>query len=329
MPWTVPADEEAVSLLGRSVDQGRLAHAYLLSGPAGVGGMALARELAKALLCAAEEGKPCSECRHCRRIENGLHADVLVISPAGAGSIGIEAARDLQSASSLQPYEAAGRVIIINDADTLTREAANALLKLLEEPHPGVTLILVTANEDAVPDTVRSRCQIVPLRPIAFARVAEALRESGADGDEANRYARLSGGRLEYALNLLTDSSPIDARRAALDDITAVLSEPVTDRLRRAGRMADDFYADRQRLIGRLETWAAVWRDVVVSVAGAPTGVSDLDDTDRIGNIAVSLRDAEAALRETLFTVQALRQNANARLALEAYLLAIPFLPVP
>ena len=324
MPWTVPADEDAVSLLDRSIQLGRLAHAWLLTGPSGVGGLALAREFAKALLCDAEQGRPCGDCRNCQRIASGHHADVMVISPTGAGSIGIEAARDLQAAANLQPYEASGRVIIIDDADTLTREAANALLKVLEEPHPNVTLILVTANDEAILDTIRSRCQIVPLRPISFDRVADTLRENGANDDDANRLAKLSGGRLEYALSLLADTTPLDARRAALEDILAVRGEPVADRLRRAGRMADDFYADRQRLLGRLEAWASIWRDALVVVAGAPEDVTDSESLDRVREIGVTLQEAQSALTETLFTMKALRQNANARLALESYVLSLP-----
>lgn len=324
MPWTTPADEDAVGLLDRSIQQGRLAHAWLLTGPAGVGGLALAREFAKALLCDAEQGRPCSECRQCQRVASGHHADVMVISPTAAGSIGIEAARDLQAAANLQPYEASGRVIIIDDADTLTREAANALLKGLEEPHPNVTLILVTANDEAILDTIRSRCQIVPLRPIPFDQVAEALRENGAGDEEANRLAKLSGGRLEYALSLLADTAPLDTRRAALDEILAVRGEPVADRLRRAGRMADNFYADRQQLLARLEAWASIWRDALVVAANAPEDVTDPDQTERIREIGISLSEAQSVLNETLFTVQALRQNANARLALESYLLSLP-----
>lgn len=324
MPWTVPADEDAIGLLDRSIRQGRLAHAWLLTGPAGVGGLALAREFAKALMCDAEQGRPCGECRQCRRVASGHHADVMIISPTGQGSIGIEAARDLQAAANLRPYEASGRVIIIDDADTLTREAANALLKSLEEPHPSVTLILVTANDEAILDTIRSRCQIIPLRPIPFERVAEALRENGADDENANRLAKLSGGRLEYALSLLADTAPLDARRAALEDILAVRGEPVADRLRRAGKMADDFYADRQRLLARLEAWASIWRDALVVVAGAPEGITDSDNLDRVQEIDVNLQDAQSALTETLFTMQALRQNANARLALESCLLSLP-----
>ena len=324
MPWTVPADNDAIGLLDRSIQQGRVTHAWLLTGPQGVGGMALAREFAQALLCEAERGRPCGECKQCRRVASGHHVDVLIISPAATGSIGIEAARDLQAAANLQPYEAKGRVIIIDDADALTREASNALLKVLEEPYPNVTLILVTANEEAIPDTVRSRCQIVPLRPIPFDRVAEALRESGADDADAERYARLSGGRLEFALSLLSDTTPLDARRAALDEILAARSEPVAERLRRAGKMADDFYADRQRLLARLETWMSIWRDALVVAAGAPEDIADPEDADRVREINISLREAQSALNETMFTIKALRQNANARLALESYVLALP-----
>ena len=324
MPWTVAADQDAVGLLDRSIQQGRVARAWLLSGPAGVGGLALAREFAKALLCDTEQGRPCGECRQCRRVTGGYHVDVMVIEPTAAGSIGIDAARDLQAAANLQPYEASGRVIIINDADALTREASNALLKVLEEPHPNVTLILVTANEEGLLETIRSRCQIVPLRPIPFDQVATSLRENGADERDAERLARLSGGRLEYALSLLTDSAPLDARAAALEEILGIRAQTVAERLRSAGAMAEDFYSDRQRALARLDNWALIWRDALIVAAGSPDDVADPASLDDIRKIGVGLAEAQSALNETLFTMQALRQNANARLALESYLLALP-----
>ncbi len=324
MPWTIPADAEAIRFLDRSVNQNRLSHAYLLTGPAGVGAMALAQEFSQALLCDAEEKRPCGECRNCRRIANGVHSDVLIIGPTAAGSIGIEATRELQTAANLQPYESAGRVIIIGEADTLTREASNALLKLLEEPQPGVTLILVTANEDGVPETVRSRCQIVPLRPIPFDLVAEALQTAGAGKDEAARYARISGGRLESALELLRDTTPLDESRAALQEILETRLETISARLRRAGKMADDFYSNRQRLLERLEVWAGVWRDALLVASGAPEEVTDPEESDRLGGLAVSVPEALGAVTEILATIKRLRQNANARLALESLLMALP-----
>ena len=324
MPWIIPADSEAIRFLDRSISQNRLSHAYLLTGPAGVGAMALAKEFSKALLCDAVEERPCGECRNCRRIANGVHSDVLTIGPTAAGSIGIEATRELQAAASLQPYESTGRVIIIGEADSLTREASNALLKLLEEPHPGVTLILVTSNEEGVPETVRSRCQIVPMRPIPFDRVAEALQAEGAAAEDALRLARISGGRLESALELLRDTTPLDARRAALEEILETRSETISSRLRRAGKMGDDFYANRQQLLERLEVWAAVWRDALMVAAGAPEEVIDPAEAEQLGELSVSVPQALDATTEILGTIKMLKQNANARLALESLLMALP-----
>jgi DNA polymerase-3 subunit delta' len=253
----------------------------------------------------------------------------MVVQTTATGVIGIEAIRELQSAASLQPFEARGKVLILDNADAMTRDAANALLKLLEEPPPGVTLLLTTANEEVVPDTIRSRCQTLRLRPLPFARVEEALRERGVEAEEAARLAHISGGRLEAALALTEDPSYLDTRREALAQLIEALAMPPADRLRLAGRMADGFFRDRERLYAQLDLWATLLRDALLISAGAPEGVTDPTLVEELAALARPTAETAQALQAVQFTHESLRRNANPRLAVEALLLALPFIPSP
>jgi len=143
--WQVVGHEETVALLDRSLRNGRLAHAYLFVGPRHVGKMRLAIELAKALNCHHEE-RPCGVCTQCERIEGLKHADVQVIGVDGTTEIGIDQMREMQHCASLKPFEGRHRVFIIDGVEHLSREAANCLLKTLEEPPADVQLVLLSTK---------------------------------------------------------------------------------------------------------------------------------------------------------------------------------------
>ncbi|MGB6836539.1 MAG: AAA family ATPase, partial [Dehalococcoidia bacterium] len=188
--WTVVGQEAAVSMLTRCLAEGRISHAYLFVGPAQVGKTTTARQFAQALNCLGDE-PPCGECRACRLIAEGKHPDVETMGIGGVcdepehrdhrtdGSrdIRICQVRRMERVLSRTPYEGRCRVIIVDPADALTTEAANAFLKTLEEPPPNVVLILVAQREELLPSTVGSRCRRVPFRAAPVAAVARALEE--------------------------------------------------------------------------------------------------------------------------------------------------------
>ena len=215
--WQTIGHDSAVSTLTRSMASGRMAHAWLFAGPSRVGKMTLALDLARLVNCTTDdtESRPCAECHQCRRITNSLHADLRIISRGGGDgsasrrtAISVEQIRELQRDAVLKPYEGRYRVFIIEDAENFTQEAANALLKMLEEPPADVIFALlasevrentedesagyitytpeheqdrITALLEAVPQvggilpTILSRCQTLELRPLSAALVQSEI----------------------------------------------------------------------------------------------------------------------------------------------------------
>ena len=168
--WQLTGHSRAIGLLRQSLGSGRLSHAYLFVGPAHVGKFTLALNLAQAVNCDGGD-PPCQECVPCRRIAAAKHADIHIVDLLSVEKkeIGIRQVADMQTAAHLPPFEGRHKVFIFDRAELLSHEAANSLLKTLEEPPPNVLIILLTARESALLPTIASRCQRVELRPLPTA----------------------------------------------------------------------------------------------------------------------------------------------------------------
>jgi len=178
----VAGQEHVVKTLRNSIGQGRVAHAFLFSGPRGVGKTSVARILAKSLNC--EKGPtatPCNVCSNCREITNGSSLDVREID--GASNRGIDEIRELRENVKFAPAAAKYKIYIIDEVHMLTREAFNALLKTLEEPPSHVIFIFATTESHKVPATIISRCQCYDFRRISLKEIAANLgRVAAAEG---------------------------------------------------------------------------------------------------------------------------------------------------
>ena len=338
---TVSEQPEAKRLLRAALDDA-LAHAYLFHGPAGVGKRALATAFAAELLHDTE------------RVARGTHPDLYVLEPLG-DQIRIDAIRELRHDLHMRPFEADRRVYLIFGAHSMNDEAADALLKDLEEP-PSYSVIVLVADElGSLPETIRSRCQPIPFRRLSEKTIRAAIEAQAPElpPDEATAIARVAAGRLDRAALLLDDAAAKrrlerlrlaravylapdfdpaaaaelvvagsrarakQAREAAEVGLQGLeLTDRETEqRLRRAARGAE-----REELLASLEELAAWYRDVVAFSAGAETAVhcdhaDELREDASVQRLAAAEHAAELA-REAWRNFEEF--NLNATLALEA-----------
>ncbi len=333
--WEVIGQERAVSLLQRSLERQALAHAYLAVGPRHVGKMTLALDLAKTLNCEAPE-PPCGVCASCQKIASAKHADVQIIGLTGnfnstgakpQTEISIHQIRELQHSASLPPFEGRFKVFIIDGAEFMSHEAANCLLKTLEEPVGKVVFILLTTSDRLLPATIVSRCQRLELTPLATAEVETVLNKRGdIEVPQAKLLARLCRGCLGWALSAASDDTLLQQRSERVERIIKVTSGDGEERFNYALQLSAQFSQNRELVGEILDLWLSWWRDLLLVKADCPSFISNTDlEAMLISHAkAYSLRQ----IRDFISSIQAaqeqLKQNANPQLVLEVLTLSIP-----
>jgi DNA polymerase-3 subunit delta' len=339
-----PEQEDAKRLLGAALAEGP-AHAYLLYGPRGVGKRRAAFEFAAELLGDRERSQ----------LEHHTHPDLYVLEPVGE-MIRIDDVRAMRRDLHMRPFEADRRVYLVLGADSLNDDAADALLKDLEEPPAYAVIVLVADDLGPLPETIRSRCQLVAFRRLTEKAVREELlaRAPGLDETEITALARVAAGRLDRAERLLDPTAA--ARRETLIEVArAVYRDPafepseaaarILEGVRAAGEAAREreetrigMYdlpqreaeqrvrrsqrgAEREELLFSIEELAAWYRDLVAAAVGAEQAVIHFDRLDALREDASRERlvGAEHAAEAVRDAWRALEEfNLNTPLALEA-----------
>jgi DNA polymerase-3 subunit delta' len=248
--------EKAKKLLGRSLGSGRIPHAFLFRGPEGVGKTCFARGVAAVINCRRPlDGRACGDCSSCRKMQSMNHPDFIVIGPE-KGIIKIDRIREMSRSLAYPPYESSLRVVVLEDVQTMRREAANSLLKTLEEPPPGNLLILTAESSQEVLATLLSRCQVVPFTPLGTEDTSTILIKHGIEPVAAHMLARLAEGSPGRAL-LFQDKEMVMLWR----EVVLYLSNPQKDADRDVLgllRLAENMAAQKDDLLplfGLLRIW--------------------------------------------------------------------------
>ncbi len=335
----VVGHQQVLDLLRSEAD--RPAHAYLFVGPGNVGKATVARLFAARLLCGPDD----AGC--VRRVIGGAHPDVTLVEPEGRTAVTVDQARLTVAQASRAPLEADRKVFLFEEAGLMNDEAANALLKTLEEPSRSTVFVLVAESEDDLPATIGSRCRTVFFGRVAEEEIVDALVASGLDRDQAENASRISGGRpgLVFALAtrpevaeyrrvwlsvpLRLSESPGDAYRladevmAAAGPLLSALKERHDGEVAALGEAAGRAVKERhEREVKRatsalfvtgLEILASWYRDAAAAQYGAPVRNQDVPGTALASVLpAGAVRKAERVLD----TIDALDANQRPHLAL-------------
>ena len=330
--WDAAGHDRAVAALHRGLDSDRVSHSILIAGPPQVGKTTLALDIARAVNCESDD-RPCSDCGQCRRIASGLHPDVRVVGLEKARSgrlrtlISIEQVRDVQREISLLPFEGRYRVIIFENAELFSEEAANSLLKTLEEPPERVLIVLTATDTRALLPTIVSRCRLVQLRPVATATIANLLSErKGLSAERAREIAGVASGRTGWAVQAAEDPDMLKRVSDVLDEVETVVRSPLAERFDYAASLADRFPRDRRSVYSELELWLSWWRDVLLIGQERPELVSNVGRLQSLSGAAESLAPTSVtnAIRTVMRTTFLLERNVSPRLALEGMMLNLP-----
>ncbi|HEX6510552.1 MAG TPA: DNA polymerase III subunit [Chloroflexota bacterium] len=323
--WQIIGHQKAVETLAGAVADNRLPHAVLITGPAEIGKTTLALELAKTLNCVGAD-PPCGRCVHCRQISAGGHPDVSIVErPDGKDSILIGQVRTLRDAAALRPYQGRTKVYIIAGAEALTLQAADALLKTLEEPQPQVQIILTAVQADVLPATVVSRCRVMPLQPVEGQTLTAALVARGADEEEAERLARLARGSAGWALRALKQPKLAAQRSTMLERLCAMPDMGLDERLQLAESLTSD-RKDRSAVRHHIELLLLLARDLLFVKGGLPPVAALDEQRDTLTRQAqrYDMREISAHLQAVRNAMIRIDANVDPRLVLEAAFVAVP-----
>ena len=311
-----------------SVRKNRVSHAYLFSGPEGVGKKLIAVGFAKLINCSEDgaENLDC-ECASCAKTEKGLNPDVLVFGYPGEKTIKVDHVRqDIERLIHLAPYENPYKVFIIDGAQRMNFSAQNAFLKTLEEPPPNSVIILITTLADLLMPTIRSRCQSVVFQPLETRQVREFLEKEKPKSDDPELVSRISGGSISRAL--ATDEDYLRKRIEYAECLMAVDGKKPLTLFDSVERIQKDIKAGGpQELETVFDIFSAWLRDsVVLKTSGKKEEIVNTDLLEQLSEYSKKRDVPEllakfAALEETMARIS--ENNANVEVSLENLLLRL------
>ena len=309
--------ERQIAILKKAIAQRRVGHAYLFSGINSIGKRTLASQFAKALNCDQADNlfDACGKCSSCLKVQHASHSDIIFIAADGQ-FIRINAIREIQEQMKFKPLEGRWRAVIIDDADKMNDQAANALLKTLEEPSASNILILISSKPYSMPATIISRCRHMRFNPLSAAAVARFLVEhEGIEQQKSGLLAGLSGGSIGRALEL--DQEDIASYRA---EIMQLLMNTQKDDPISLLNLASFFGQDKKKIKQGLDIINSCFRDALVFKETGKNEMLINQDKSSFINILAQKLSGEQILQNIFLIARAwetIEQNVNKTLTLE------------
>ena len=340
MNWELIGHEWAVNLLSRHIASDQVRHAYLITGPDGVGKRTLAMRFAQALNCtdSKKPGEFCGQCRACKFVQRKQFPDLHIVEAEDVGGIlKVEQVRELQHQLALSPYEGKRRVALLLRFHEANDNAANALLKTLEEPAPKVVMLLTAQSKETLLPTISSRCEILQLRDVSSDQIEEALVERGEGHEKAALLARLAAGRPGWAFQYASNPELLDERTEHLEDLINLIKTDRLERFKHIERLTRAWEQERKRggehprlrALGALEHWVSLWRDAMMLAYDATAEQRNIDREQDIQMLVSALPPEQISeiLGKLEQSKRDLQKNANVRLVLETLMLDLPRIP--
>lgn len=320
---SVIGQTEVKGILKRAMSEERVGHAYIFSGPAGIGKKTIARIFAGLLLCEdPHDGATCGKCKACLLYQSGSNPDCHIINTEEA-SIGVDLIREIQADVAIKPMYSRRKVYVIEDAVKMTDQAQNCLLKTFEEPPSYVVVILLTTNYESLLETIRSRAQRLNFRRYTYEQVCQAVTENCNSGsDIVELAAGYSDGNIGMALELAGSAEFARLRDLIFSRLAGVAKGKIDDVLEFTKLLEE--YKDSTELL--LDIMLLYYRDLLVMCeTGNENMLINSDKKDMICNnarmyfgqrVIDSISAVEAARR-------ALKQNANYQLVIDDLLIRL------
>ena len=307
----IKGEGSAISFLKNTASSGRVASAYIFLGPSGCGKKLAAVNFAKLLNCSAPvENEPCEKCGSCIKINSMAHPDVLVLEKEEKkAEFGIDVVFEAIRSVSLKPYEARKKVYILDDADLMSEEAQNAVLKTLEEPPQDSVLVLMVEDIQTIPATIKSRSQTVKFFPMPSTDIEKILKDDhSVNAKDAEILARLSLGSIGRALD--------NSKNGFLEKRARVI-----DGLRNKKIFNTDFEKmKREDFAGYLDIMLSWYRDLLVTkaYAGKDVDILNIDKVDDVKREAkrLSFEYLDNAVNVVADAKEHLDRNANPKLTM-------------
>ncbi len=352
--WTTFGHPGAIRLLSKSYETGRLAHAYLITGPDKVGKRTLALDIAGMVnsepvvdMFGEAPNIDLASSHHAERIRKGIHSDVEVIDPdteletdnrrtnlnddgtaRERQTISILHVQQMIRHSATKAFEGSRKVFIFDGAHQMVEAASNAFLKTLEEPSEDVMIVLTAPSADLLPETVVSRCQLIQLRPVDTVVIEQELvQRLGVDEPLASSLSRLARGCPGWAIDAFNDPTIVDGHNQAVLRFAGIITGNIEERFRYARQTGGQFWRDRETVLAEMQRWLEWWRDVAMMRHKLVDYVTNTEWKDLLSEIAGQLKEAQisGAITSIQEAQSALEANALPQLTLEVLMLDLPW----